>query len=83
MSLFQGQNVEPQVLALARRDVGQSQQFHVAKREGVEKLVASTTLPLPLVGPSPVPYPRSNREVPVACPCERITGQEKLHVYIH
>ncbi len=59
------------------------QQFQVAKRGGVEKLVASPALSLPLVVPSPVPSPQSNREAPVACTCERITGQEKLHVHIH
>ncbi len=53
------------------------QQFHVAKRGGVERLVASPAPSLPPVVPLRVPSPRSNRGVPVACTCVRITGQEK------
>ncbi len=65
MRLCQGQNVEPQVLTLAHRDVGQSAAIPCRKRSGVEKLGASPAPSLPPVVSLRVPSPRSNRGVPV------------------
>ncbi len=50
---------------------------HQNMRSGVEKLAASPAPSLPPVVPLRVPSPRSNRGVPVAFTCVRITGQEK------
>ncbi len=54
------------------------QQFHVAMRSWVEKLIDSLAPSLPPVVPFRVPYPSSNRGDPEVCAKAPITGEEKL-----